>query len=72
MNMKKIYREIAKEYGVTVEEVKRDMQAAIEEAYKKPSKSDNEKNMQDGVPCKGKVPTTEEFLKYVINQFKDI
>lgn len=33
MNMRKIYRKVAKEYGVSVEEVKREMQAAITDAY---------------------------------------
>lgn len=38
MNMRSIYRKIAKENNVTVAEVKRDMEAAIEQAYKKPIK----------------------------------
>ena len=32
MGMRKIYRKIARQNGVTVEEVKRDMQSAINEA----------------------------------------
>lgn len=36
MNMRKIYRKVAKEYGVSVEEVKREMQAAITDAYTNP------------------------------------
>ena len=36
MNMRKIYRQIAKEHGVTVAEVKRDMQEAISAAYQNP------------------------------------
>jgi len=59
MNMRKIYRTIAKQHGVTVAEVKRDMQAAIDEAYKNPSPS------ALAVPRKGDKPTTEEFVAHV-------
>ena len=36
MNMRKIYRKIAKKNGVSVQEVRREMQAAITEAYTDP------------------------------------
>ena len=36
MNMRKIYRKIAKENGVSVKEVRQEMQAAITEAYTSP------------------------------------
>ncbi|MCO5384513.1 sporulation initiation factor Spo0A C-terminal domain-containing protein [Desulfosporosinus sp.] len=47
MNMRNIYRKIAKEHGVTVAEVKREMQAAIDFVYKKIDKSESEKIMQE-------------------------
>ena len=60
--MKKIYRSLAKKYGVSVEEVKRDMQEAINAAYVKPTFH------AQCVPSKGAVPTVEEFLKYSANR----
>lgn len=33
----KVYKKIAKKYGVSVKEVKREMQIAIDEAYKNPN-----------------------------------
>ena len=33
MSMRKIYRELAKKHGVSVKEVRKDMQAALTEAY---------------------------------------
>ena len=38
MSMRKIYRKIARENGVSVKEVKEDMQAAITAAYQNPPK----------------------------------
>ena len=46
MNMRNIYRKIAKMYGVTVADFKKDMQEAIDYAYKKQNKSSNEKIKQ--------------------------
>ncbi len=63
---KKIYKKIAKKYGVTAKEVKHDMQFAIDEAYKNPNfyarcvYSENEK------------PIVEEFIKHVANRIKAI
>lgn len=70
MSMRNIYRKIAKEHGVTVEEVKREMQKAIDSAYKKNDKLDSEKMTQAGVPHKGDVPTTEELINAIANKIK--
>lgn len=71
MNIGDIYREIAKTYGVSVEEVKRDMQEAINFAYDKDNKSDVEKNLQDSIPSKGNIPTAAEFIQHVSKQIKN-
>ncbi len=70
MNMKDIYRKIAKEHGVSPAEVKRDMEAAIDYAYKKNDKSEGEKLIQENIPCKGEVPNAEEFIQYAVTQIK--
>lgn len=70
MNMRNIYRKIAQEHGVTVAEVKREMQAAIDYVYKKIDRSKNEKIMQACIPHKGGIPTTEEFIKAVAHKIK--
>lgn len=66
-----MYRKIAKEHGVPVAEVKREMQAAIQYAYQKNDKSERETLMQEKIPCKGKVPTTEEVILHLSNQIKN-
>lgn len=59
MSMRKIYRQIARKYGVTVAEVKRDMQAAIDEAYKNPNAAALD------VRRNGDKPTPEEFIAHI-------
>ena len=70
MSMRSIYRKIAKEHGVSVTEVKKDMQAAINYAYNNPDKSAGEKVKQRIIPCKGEIITTEEFIKYAVQKIK--
>lgn len=71
MNMRKIYRKVAKKYGVSIEEVRREMQTAITDAYTNP-KNDNEitKAYQRRVPCEGEIPTPEEMIRYLSEQAK--
>jgi polyhydroxyalkanoate synthesis regulator phasin len=70
MSMRNIYRRIAKEQGVTVADVKKDMQEAIDCAYKKQNKTIDEIINQASVPCKDEIPTTEEFMQYVARRLK--
>lgn len=62
MNMKKIYKQIAKEHGVSVAEVKRDMQEAINAAYADPNIYANY------VERKNEIPTPEEFIIHLANR----
>ena len=66
MSIAIIYEEIAKKHGVTPEEVRREMQAAITMAYTAPE-NDNEitKAKQRQVSCKGEIPTPEEMIEYL-------
>ena len=69
MNMRKIYQKIAKGNGVSVKEVRREMQAAIREAYTAPQ-NDNPitKAYQNRVPRQGEIPTPEELIRYLSGQ----
>lgn len=68
MSMRKIYRKVAKKHGVTVTEVKRDMQAAIDCAYRKSNKTEAEKSIQKRVQTQGEIPTTEELICFLANE----
>lgn len=70
MSMRSIYRKIAKEHGVTVAEVKRDMQEAINYAYANKLKYYDVNNEVETLQNNASIPTTEEFIKYVVQKFK--
>ncbi|NCC16773.1 MAG: sporulation initiation factor Spo0A [Clostridia bacterium] len=62
MCMRRIYQQIAKEDGISVAEVEREMQAAIEHIYMKNDKSERERELQQSITYKGEIPTVEEFI----------
>ncbi len=70
MNMDDIYSKIAKEHGITVEEVKKEMQAAVDCAYNNPEKTMQERMIQARISHNGGTPTAEELIAYVIRQVK--
>lgn len=70
MSMRKIYRQIAKKYGVSVQEVKQEMQAAINEAYQG-STDEITTAYQQQVPRKGEIPTQEELIRYISKEVKN-
>ena len=63
MSMRKIYRELAKKHGVSVKEVREDMQAALTEAYTNPLNNNAiTKAYQNRVPRQDKIPTPEKAV----------
>lgn len=62
MDMKKIYKAIAKQHGVSVSEVERDMQAAIDETYNNPNW------YARCVYFEGDEPTQEEFIAHIVRR----
>ncbi len=64
MNMKKVFRKVAKQHGISVAQMKREMQAAIDEAYKNPSFH------AECVHRAGAVPTPEEFVAHMARRLK--
>ena len=71
MEMEEIHERIAQLHGVSVDEVKREMQLAIEQAWTDPDRS-NEVRIQQGQVCsEGPIPTVEEFVHYVYDRIKD-
>lgn len=69
MSMRKIYRKIAKENGVSAKEVRQEMQAAIKEAYTAPRNNNPiTKACQNQVPRQNEIPTPEELIYYLSSQ----
>jgi hypothetical protein len=59
MNMKKAYKAIAKKYGISVAEVEREIQAAIDETYRNPNFNAR------CIYKNGDKPTPEEFITHI-------
>ncbi len=70
IRMDKVYRETAKKFGVSTKEVKREMQAAIAEAYNS-RESQGAAEAWNGIECKGEVPTLEEFFSFVLEKVNE-
>ena len=70
MDTKEIFQIVAEQYGVSMEEVERDIETAIMEAYKNPEKTPDVDKMQKQAPCKGDVPTAAELLEFCISKLK--
>ena len=70
MSMRSIYRKIAKQYGVSVNEVKEEMQMALNHAYTKTPNDGITEAYQKQVPSRGEIPTPDEFIRYAVNKIK--
>ena len=71
MSMRKIYRKLAKKHGVSVKEIRQDMQAALTEAYTDPLNNNViTKAYQNRVPRQGEIPTPEEVVRYLAGEVK--
>lgn len=71
MSMRKIYRKVARKYGVSVKEVKEEMQKALEYAYTNTPDDGVTEAYQKQVPSKGEIPTPDEFIRYVVNKINN-
>ena len=70
MSMRKIYREIAKKDGVSVAEVKREMEKAIGAAWDNPNKTAENAAMQNAIRPDGTKPTVEELIAFASQNAK--
>ena len=70
MRMRDIYRKLANKYGVSVEDVKRDMQTAINETYKSPLNTKGIEKYQDIIHCREEIPTVEKFINSISEKVK--
>lgn len=65
-----IYRKLAKKHGVTTEEIRRDMQSALNAASENPSRTYETIRAQGAVLRGGSVPTPEEFLRHAVREVR--
>ena len=70
MSMRSIYRKIAKQNGVSVKEVKEEMQKALDDAWDNPDKSVDVRFNQMKMSPDGKKPSVDEFIRYCSSEIK--
>ncbi len=71
MKMKKVLREVARANGVSVKEVREEIQKAIDEAWKTPPNDGGvTAAYQQKVPCRGEIPTPEELIRYMAGEIR--
>lgn len=64
-----IFERLARERGITVEEMRAIISARIESGWNDP---DPEKRAQwRKIPCTGELPTPDEWLRYAVARLKD-
>lgn len=71
MNVRRMYRQIARRNGVTVKEVRDGMQEAINAAYQNPQRDSCLKAAyQERIPCRGVIPTPEEVIRFAAGEIQ--
>lgn len=66
MNINKIFKQIAAKNGVSVLQVRRDIQAALDEGWN--SNDEKVRAYWRKIPAKHKKPTLEEVILYIISE----
>ena len=62
----KILRQISSDKQISSRQLREQMQQALEEALKNPDPV--VQAMWDSIPCRGAVPTLEEFMDYLVEK----
>lgn len=68
MNMRKIYRKIAKKHHVSVAEVKQEMDAAVTQAWMNPNKTADNMAMQKRISAGGSIPKVEDVVQLLAKE----
>ena len=70
MSIRSVYRKIARKNGVSVKEVKEEMQKAIDAAWDNPDKTAQNIFLQNQIKPDGSKPTPEEFIRFNAEKLK--
>ena len=70
MNERKIIRTVAKKYGISLAQVRAEIQESIRIAYEQTPTDSITAAYQNRIPRQGNIPTPEEFIAYVAKQVK--
>lgn len=70
-HLKKLYKRIAKEHGVSWEEVQGEMEQALDYSFTQPCPTITNIVAQGKVVKREKVPTIGEFLSYAVKKVQE-
>ena len=70
--LRRIIRQIAKDNHTTPDEVRKEMQAALDKAFNNPDKTPEMMSAQAAIPCKDEIPTLDEFILYMTRAVRDL
>lgn len=65
----KVYKQIAEENAVSVEEVQKEIAQAIEDAFNNPDATLEQRRFQASIPRAGILPTPDELIRFLFSQF---
>lgn len=69
MNVNKIFQQIAIKKGISVTQVRQEIQAALDEGWN--SSDENVKACWRKIPARNKKPTLEEVFSYIMSTYKE-
>ena len=64
MSMRNVYRQVAKANGISVAEMKKQMQSALDYAYTNADDNSDIKLNQQKISSKNRIPTPDEVIQY--------
>lgn len=68
MDFEKIYETIAKKHGVSVQEVKTEMELALQMAWESGKTNSEAEGKQKKISPNGEVPTAEDFIRFMTDK----
>ena len=64
MSMRNVYRQVAKANGISVAEMKKQMQSALDYAHTNADNNSDIKFNQQKISSKNRIPTPDEVIQY--------
>ncbi len=70
MDLQKVLEEVAKNHGITAEEVHKEMQIALNTAWEQPADTQTGESKRKEMSPDDTAPTPEQFIQYIANQIE--
>ncbi len=70
MDLQKVLEEVARNHGITVEEVRREMQQALDTAWEQPAETPIGESRRKELSPDHTAPGPEQFIQYIVDHMK--